>query len=193
LVIAGSDVAAQQVTVSTPFQSNNDSFFERMGTHWGFNWGSANFSFGGPNMALPQFGGFDPSAGVNGGMFTQRGDFSGFFNFSANQGYRQSFVSQTPSVTLMNGVPGFISDTSQSPFVISYIPVVGGFPTVGQMMPMVPPSGLAVARLVQPISPPAPGMLAMMVLVDWPESSSIAASQAGMVTRASVSDEPPAL
>ena len=132
------DASAQQVTVSTPFHSNNDSFFERMGTSWGFNKGNAFFSFGGPNMAMPQFGGFDPSAGINSGIYYQRGDFNGYFNFAAAHGFRQSFVTQTPSVTMMNGRSASISDRSITPFVMGYIPVVGGYPTTGYMGPMLP-------------------------------------------------------
>lgn len=135
------DAAAQQVTVSTPFQSLNDSFFERTGTNWGFDWGNAFFSFGGPNMALPQFGGFDPSAGISSGIYHQRGDFSGYFNFAAGHGFRQSFVTQVPSVTMMNGQTAWIADQSISPFVMGYIPVVGGYPTTGYINPIMPMSG----------------------------------------------------
>jgi hypothetical protein len=113
-----------------------------MGTHWGFNWGGVHFSFGGPNMAIPQFGGFDPSAGITGGWATQSGNFNGFFNFAAGQGYRQSFVSQVPSVTLMNGQTGYISDTSISPFVMGFVPVVGGYPIqpmINSPLVMTPP------------------------------------------------------
>ena len=89
-------------------------------------------------MAVPPFGGFGPSAGLRSGFAVRRPGFNGFMNFAAGQGYRQSFVTQAPSVTLFNGWPGFVSDTSLSPFVIGQIPVVGGFPIVpygGAMMP----------------------------------------------------------
>ena len=46
-------------------------------------------------------------------------------------------VTQSPSVTLFNGQQGFISDTSQTPFVISVIPVVGAFPTAQQQLQQV--------------------------------------------------------
>ncbi|MEE8452639.1 MAG: hypothetical protein V3R99_12015 [Thermoguttaceae bacterium] len=134
LSVAVSDASAQQVTVSTPFQSNSDSFFERNGTNWGFNWGNAFFSFGGPNMAIPQFGGFDPSAGISSGIYYQRGNFNGYFNWAAGHGFRQSFVTQVPSVTMMNGQSAQILDQSASPFVMGFIPVVGGYPTTGYMM-----------------------------------------------------------
>jgi len=126
LWLAASAAPAQQVTVTTPFNSVNDSFFEQFGTHWGFNYRGLNFSFGGPNMAAPQFGMFDPSAGIRGGWSVQGSDYNGFFNFAAGQGSRQSLVSQAPSVTLTNGYPGYFGDTSQSPFVVGLIPVVGG-------------------------------------------------------------------
>jgi len=128
LGLMADEAPAQQVTVGTPFHSIGDSFYERFGTHWGLNWDNGFMTFGGPNMATPQFGNFDPSAGLNSGFAFRRNGLSGFFNWSAGQGFQQSFVTQTPSVTLTNGYPGFISDTSQSPFVISVIPVVGGYP-----------------------------------------------------------------
>ncbi|HUT14162.1 MAG TPA: hypothetical protein VMY42_26995 [Thermoguttaceae bacterium] len=128
LGLFAADAPAQQVTVGTPFHSIGDSFYERFGTHWGLNWDNGFMTFGGPSMATPQFGKFDPSAGLNSGFAFRRNGVSGFFNWSAGQGFQQSFVTQTPSVTLTNGYPGFISDTSQSPFVISVIPVVGGYP-----------------------------------------------------------------
>jgi general secretion pathway protein D len=41
-------------------------------------------------------------------------------------------VLQAPKVTLFNGQQAFVSDTSQSPFVISQIPVVGDFAAAQQ-------------------------------------------------------------
>jgi len=135
-LLALSVASAQQVTIGTPFHNLNDGFFENFGTSWGVQ--GKNFFFqqgGGPTQAAPGFGGFDPSAGLTGGWARNGGDLSGFFNFNYSQGYRQSFVSQTPMVTLMKGQQAFFSDTSQSPFVISHIPVVGGFPTMAYGYP----------------------------------------------------------
>jgi len=129
----------QQGTVGTPFNTANDSFYEQKGTSWGFNWKGMNASFGRPNNAAPQFGGFDPSAGLSGGLGFRGGGFNGSLNFGWQHGYRQSLTSQTPSVTMMNGQSAFISDTSQSPFVIGHIPVVGGFPTMTTFSPVMPP------------------------------------------------------
>jgi len=154
LLVCGTDLSAQQVTVGTPFHALNDSFFENTGTSWGLQGRNWNFSFGGgnPNMAAPQFGGFDPQAGANFGVGFNRGGIGGQFSGNFGQGSRRSFVSQTPSVTLQNGVPGYISDTSQSPFVISYIPIVGGFPSVGFLNPVppLPPVPPPVSRLGNP-------------------------------------------
>ena len=57
---------------------------------------------------------------------------------SFGQGSSRSIVSQTPSVTVMNGQTGYMSDTSQTPFVVSLVPVVGGG---GPMLANVPMMG----------------------------------------------------
>ena len=80
-------------------------------------------SFG---LAIPQFGGFDATAGAQLGVAILS-DHEAFFLLSAAQGDRRSNVMQAPKVTLFNGQLAYVSDTSQSPFVISVIPVVGDF------------------------------------------------------------------
>jgi hypothetical protein len=131
--------AAQQATINTPFNTVNSSFFERTNLGWGFQSNGVNFNFNNGNRTVPQVGGFDANAGMRTGFAVGGGGNSAFFNFAAAQGSRQSFVGQTPSVTLMNGRTGFMSDTSQSPFVISVVPVVGGFPSVFSLNPLMPP------------------------------------------------------
>ena len=125
---------AQQVTVGTPFRTNRDSFFENNSINWSGNYKGINFSYGGGVLARPPFGGPDNNAGLttNFGFAGKDGQINFATNFS--QGYRQSSTSQTPSVTLTNGNPGYISDTSQTPFVISVIPVVGAFPVSPQQL-----------------------------------------------------------
>ena len=130
---------AQQVTMGNPVHSVSDSFYERTGVSWGANFGGVNFSFGGGGAAAnPQFGGFQPGSGLNGGVGFAGGGGNGFLNFGLSQGSRRSMVSQTPSVTMMNGHSGSIQDASLTPFVISYVPVVGGFPTIGYFNPIRP-------------------------------------------------------
>ena len=85
-------------------------------------------SFG---LAVPQFGGFDATAGAQ-LCFAILSDIEAFFFVSAAQGDRRSNVLQAPKVTLFNGQMAFVSDTSQSPFVISVIPVVGDFAAAQQ-------------------------------------------------------------
>ena len=130
--------SAQQVTIGTPMNTINNSFFEGINTSWGFRGGGVNFQFGGAN-AQPQFGNPNAAAGLTGGAAFVGPHGTSFFNFNAAQGSRRSMVSQTPMVTVPNGGTGYFGDTSTSPFVISMIPVVGGFPTVGMMGPTLPP------------------------------------------------------
>ena len=85
-------------------------------------------SFG---LAVPQFGGFDASAGAQMG-FAILSDIEAFFFLSAAQGDRRSNVMQAPKVTLFNGQQASIYDTSQSPFVMSVVPVVGDFAAAQQ-------------------------------------------------------------
>ena len=85
-------------------------------------------SFG---LAIPQFGGFDASAGAQLG-FAILSDIEAFFFINAAQGDKRTNVLQAPKVTLFNGQQAYVSDTSQSPFVISVIPVVGDFAAAQQ-------------------------------------------------------------
>ena len=128
---------AQQVTVGTPFHTLHDSFFENNSINWSGNYRGITFSYGGGALAKPQFGSPDLSAGLTTNFAIVGKD--GQINFDTNfsQGYQQSLTTQTPSVTLMNGQTGYVSDTSQTPFVISVIPVVGAFPVAPQPLPQV--------------------------------------------------------
>jgi general secretion pathway protein D len=85
-------------------------------------------SFG---LSVPQFGGFDASAGASLG-FAILSDIEAFFFINAAQGDRRSNVLQAPKVTLFNGQMASVSDQSQSPFVVSVIPVVGDFAAAQQ-------------------------------------------------------------
>ncbi len=136
--------AQQQVTVSSPHTAVSDSFFEHTGTSWGAQGKNWFFQFGpqgNPHGAAPQFGGYDPSAGANVGFGFNGGGVGGGFLGNFSQGSRRSFTSVTPSVTMQNGGTGMIMDTSVSPFVMGYVPIVGGFPIVAPpLQPMIPPA-----------------------------------------------------
>jgi hypothetical protein len=130
LLFAMGTAAGQQATISTPYHSVSDSFFENIGTSWGFRGKGFNVQFGGPTMAAAQFGRFNPGAGANVGFGFRRNGAGGFFNGNFSQGAQQSFVSQTPCVTVTNGMPGYFAAGTLAPFVVSYVPVVGGFPAI---------------------------------------------------------------
>jgi hypothetical protein len=150
LTISGAE--AQQMTIGTPFNSASDSFYERMGVGFNnFQWhgggvhrnGADNpmspqffFRQGSFNSAIPQFGGYDPSADATFGFNLRHKKWDADFNFAFGQGSRRSLVTQVPSVTIMNGQRGYVSDTSQSPFVIGLIPVVGDYPVVSAVNPL---------------------------------------------------------
>jgi general secretion pathway protein D len=85
-------------------------------------------SFG---LAVPQFGGFDASAGASLG-FAILSDIEAYFFINAAQGDKRTNVMQAPKVTLFNGQMASVMDQSQSPFVISVIPVVGEFAAAQQ-------------------------------------------------------------
>ena len=102
-------------------------------------------------LAVPQFGGFDASAGAQLG-FAILSDVEAYFFISAAQGDKRSNVLQAPKVTLFNGQQAFVSDTSQSPFVISVIPVVGDFAAAQQPVIVVLSEGtfMTVQAVVSP-------------------------------------------
>jgi len=168
--LVGMSASAQQVTVHTPFHTAADSFFENSSISWSGNYRGLTFSYGGGALAAPPFGGFDPSAGIraNFGFANKDGQIN--FTTAFGSGYRQSFTSQVPSVTIMNGQTGYISDTSQTPFVTSVIPVVGAFPIA---QPMMPP--------VSVMAPPAidPRVQAMAEARANAQAQAAAAAQAG--------------
>ncbi len=82
-------------------------------------------------LAIPQFGGFDPTAGASMG-FAILSDIEAYFFINAAQGDKRSNVLQAPKVTLFNGQQAFVADQSQTPFVTSVIPVVGDFAAAQQ-------------------------------------------------------------
>ena len=89
------------------------------------------FTQGSYELAVPQFGGYDAAAGAQLG-FAILSDIEAFFFISAAQGDKRSNVLQAPKVTLFNGQMATVADQSQSPFVISVIPVVGDFAAAQQ-------------------------------------------------------------
>ncbi len=89
------------------------------------------FRQGSFDLAIPQFGPYNPTAGASLG-FAILSDIEAFFFIEAATGDTRSNVMQAPKVTLFNGQTATVSDTSQTPFVISVIPVVGDFAAAQQ-------------------------------------------------------------
>jgi general secretion pathway protein D len=89
------------------------------------------FRQGSYGLAIPQFGGFDPTAGASMG-FAILSDIEAYFFVNAASGDKRSNVLQAPKVTLFNGQQAFVADQSQTPFVTSVIPVVGDFAAAQQ-------------------------------------------------------------
>lgn len=124
--LMGGDAAAQQATISTPFQSVSDSFYERIGVDFGFHTNNMFFNNIRPPLA-PPFGGAATNADGTLGFGFSGGGGGGFLSFAAGQGSTRNFVSQTPSLTLMDGQSGIFADQALTPFVIGIVPVVGGY------------------------------------------------------------------
>ncbi len=91
------------------------------------------FQQGSYALAVPQFGGYDASANAGATLgFAIMSNIEAYFFIQAAQGDKRTNVLQAPKVTLFNGQQAFVSDTSQTPFVISVIPVVGDFAAAQQ-------------------------------------------------------------
>jgi hypothetical protein len=119
------------ISVSSPVQRLGDSFFERIGTDFGWGIrgrrGGAFFNQGSFESALPPFGGHNPAADAyfGYGMRSNNADLS--FGLAAGQGSSRSIISQAPSVTMSNGGVAGVADGMLQPFVTGIIPVVGAF------------------------------------------------------------------
>jgi hypothetical protein len=145
---------AQQIQLTSPFQTIHDSFYENFGFgginlgrsgpkgHWHFNTGPAG-------STPPPFGGYDPGADARFGM--QFGGPLGMgFNLLGGQGSTRSNTVTAPTIVVPNGGSGSIFSGSVRPFVTGVIPVVGNAP-FGPMPPMLPQSAVSpvAARVAQ--------------------------------------------
>ena len=116
--------AAQNIHVTAPIQSISDGFYAQIGGGWHDDDGSFYFSWQ-PNVS-PPFGGYDPHNDARFGF--QAGPLS--CNIFGSQGSRRSIVSQSPSLTVINGGTGYFFDGQLQPFVTGLVPVVAAQPQV---------------------------------------------------------------
>ena len=86
------------------------------------------FTQGSFELGVPDFGGFQPTAGLQVGMAVLS-DIEAFFFIQAAQGDERSNLMFAPKVTLFNGQFATVTDSLFRPFVISLIPTVGVFST----------------------------------------------------------------
>ena len=127
MILASGAARGQQAHVESPFITGGHSFYENMGVSWGLQGNGWFARFGAPGVA-PPFGGFDPAAQGQLGLGFRGNGVSGFLNFTAGQGSDTVLGGQSASVTVPNGGMGFLSDTTQRPFVLGIVPVVGAEP-----------------------------------------------------------------
>jgi general secretion pathway protein D len=84
-----------------------------------------------PTTKLFNYAGVGASGGATLG-FSILSSLEAYFFIEAVQNDIRTNILQAPKVTLFNGQQAFVSDTTQSPFVISVIPVVGDFAAAQQ-------------------------------------------------------------
>ncbi len=84
------------------------------------------FRQGSFDVGIPQFGGFNPDAGMTVGMAILS-DIETFFFIRAAQGDTRTNIMFAPKVTLFNGQVATVQDTVSRPFVTSVTPTVGVF------------------------------------------------------------------
>ena len=107
--------------------------------------GNLDIPFGQNSFApsIPQFGGYTPGLGGATLGFAILSNIETFFVIEASQGDRRTNVLQAPKVTLFNGQQANVFDVTQTPFVISVIPVVGAFAAAQQPVIIVLNEGTA--------------------------------------------------
>lgn len=150
------------IQTSTPFNSINNSFYERMGVDFGFSLqggqgpGSRivgalpgniatpnlNFSQNGIGSAVPQFGGYDPNANAQFGFSVLDGGNRFSLGFDFGQGASTTHTNTTPTVVSHNGATGSVFDGTLQPFVTGLIPIIGRNRPVMQGFNVVPPRSL---------------------------------------------------
>lgn len=82
------------------------------------------FRQGSFELGVPDFGNFNPDAGIQVGMAILS-DIEAFFFIQAAQADERANIMFAPKVTLFNGQQATISDQTTRPFVLALVPVVG--------------------------------------------------------------------
>lgn len=135
-LLSSSTASAQQIQLTSPFHSLNDSFYENFGIGLSpiertGRRGGWFFSGTQANSTPPPFGGYDPAADARFGFRIGQFGISGV----AGQGSNRSHVMEAPTIVIPHGGSGSIFSGSIRPFVTGVVPVVGNAP-MGPMVPM---------------------------------------------------------
>ena len=130
-VLCSSVAHAQQVTVTAPATTVSDSFSERIGVGFGINHPNFSLGFGGPGAGGFGGGGLAPPLdGLTFGIPLRGGRVNGNLSITAGQSFSRSLTTTAPTITVMNGVPGFVFSGTLEPFVTGLFPIVGaGLPS----------------------------------------------------------------
>lgn len=146
-----SRTAAQQVNIGANHHRVGSSYFESIGTNFGFYFpgrldgrgrgivgltpdgrftpNGAIWFTQGSNGVIPAFGGYDPNSGLRTG-WSVRGPNGGFhFGLHATQGSSTTLGGDSMLLTLPHGGSGMLYSGSVRPFVTGIVPVLGGGPT----------------------------------------------------------------
>jgi hypothetical protein len=114
-----------QTTITTPSHNISDSFYERNGIDFDFDIGGFKFRQGSFDATVPSVGGFTSDrVGANGGFKVRKGKNRARVRYAFGQGSNRTHSMQAPVITVANGQQGFVTNTTQIPFVTNVIPVV---------------------------------------------------------------------
>ena len=132
LLVAAQTADAQmfgpQVTMTVPSHNISDSFYERIGVDFDFDIGDFKFRQGSFDAAIPQVGGFTGDrAGANFGFSTSKGKNRARLRFALGQGSNRTHSMEAPVLTVSNGRQGFVTNTTQIPFVTNVVPIVNNW------------------------------------------------------------------
>ena len=111
---------AQMVSTQVPFQTHGSSFYEASHIGWGIHNPHYFISVNGGG-ASPPFGGYQPNAGLHGGLMVNGQPF----DFAFGQGSSITSTTTTPSLTTSSGFPGSLFIGREVPFVTGVVPING--------------------------------------------------------------------
>jgi hypothetical protein len=131
LLLAGTTHAqffGPQTTMTVPSHNISDSFYERNGIDFDFDIGNFKFRQGSFDAAIPTVGGYTGDrAGATGGFAFGKGKNRGRMRFAFGQGSNRTHSMQAPVLTVSNGRQGFVTNSTQIPFVTNVVPVVNNW------------------------------------------------------------------